>query len=367
MTQREREILRWIEADPMISQQELAERAGITRSSVGVHISNLIKKGCIAGRGYILPRGEYAVVVGAVNVDIGGRPDGKLVPADSNPGRVRMSLGGVGRNIAHNLALLGVDTRLITAFGDDANAERITASCTALGIDISRSLRVPGEATSTYLYIADADGEMAAAVSDMGIYERMTSAEMISRRDFIDSARALVLDANIPAETVEWLCTHTTAPIFADPVSTVKAEKLRCVLDRLHTLKPYRLEAEVLTGVAIRDDRSLHRAADALLSAGVGRVFLSLGPEGVLAADANERFLLPSRPERIVGTTGCGDAFMAGLVWAYMNSADLRGSALAGLAAACIAMESEETVNPLLCREELCRRVAAQNEVGINS
>ena len=54
MTQRERQILNWIEADPMISQQELADRAGITRSSVAVHISNLMKKGCIAGKGYIV-------------------------------------------------------------------------------------------------------------------------------------------------------------------------------------------------------------------------------------------------------------------------------------------------------------------------
>ena len=50
MTQRERQILQWIEADPMISQEALAERAGITRSSVAVHISNLMKKGYIAGR-----------------------------------------------------------------------------------------------------------------------------------------------------------------------------------------------------------------------------------------------------------------------------------------------------------------------------
>ena len=56
MTQRERQILQWIEADPMISQQEaLAERAGITRSSVAVHISNLMKKGYIAGKGYVRP------------------------------------------------------------------------------------------------------------------------------------------------------------------------------------------------------------------------------------------------------------------------------------------------------------------------
>lgn len=55
MTQRERQILQWIEADPMISQEALAERAGITRSSVAVHISNLMKKGYIAGKGYVAP------------------------------------------------------------------------------------------------------------------------------------------------------------------------------------------------------------------------------------------------------------------------------------------------------------------------
>ena len=103
MTQREQQILDWITEDPMISQEALAERAGITRSSVAVHISNLMKKGHIVGRGYILPAGGYVVVAGAVNVDIGGQSAGPLVGRDSNPGKVTVSMGGVGRNIAHNL------------------------------------------------------------------------------------------------------------------------------------------------------------------------------------------------------------------------------------------------------------------------
>ena len=70
MTQREQQILSLIQADPMISQQELAEALGITRSSVAVHISNLIKKGYIAGKGYVVRSGNYAVVVGGVNMDI---------------------------------------------------------------------------------------------------------------------------------------------------------------------------------------------------------------------------------------------------------------------------------------------------------
>ena len=73
MTQREKEILELIAQDPMIQQQTIADRLGITRSSVAVHISNLTKKGFLAGKGYVIRSGNYAAVVGGFNVDIGGR------------------------------------------------------------------------------------------------------------------------------------------------------------------------------------------------------------------------------------------------------------------------------------------------------
>ena len=364
MTERERQILRWIEEDPLISQRELAERAGITRSSVGVHISNLMKKGLISGRGYVLSGGEYTAVVGGVNVDVGGISRSALMPGDSNPGRVRVSLGGVGRNIAHNLALLGLDVRLITALGDDIYARNIIASCSELGIDVSHSLRVPGEATSSYLYLAGPGGEMALAVSDMEIYRHLTPEALSARLPWINKAGALVLDTNIPAESVEWLCRHAETDVFADPVSAVKAEKLRPVLDRLHTLKPNRLEAEVLSGVKITDERTLDRAADALLSAGVGRVFITLGPDGVLAADGNGRIRLPRRPGPEVNATGCGDAFTAALVWAHLRRFGLAGSAGAGLAAAAVAMAGEETINPAMSAEAILNSLNEESTVG---
>ncbi len=89
MTQREQQILDWITEDPMISQEALAERAGITRSSVAVHISNLMKKGHIVGRGYILPAGGYVVVAGAVNVDIGDSPPARWWGGIPTPARLR--------------------------------------------------------------------------------------------------------------------------------------------------------------------------------------------------------------------------------------------------------------------------------------
>ena len=294
MTKRERQILQLIESNPLISQQEIAEKMGITRSSVAVHISNLTKKGCIAGRGYVLRSGSYAVVVGGVNVDIGGRSFAPLVAADSNPGVVRMSLGGVGRNIAHNLSLLGTDVHLLTAYGDDLHGERVAASCSELGIDLSHALRVAGGVTSTYVYLADQHGEMALAVSDMEICKRITPAYLASQLSLLQNAQVVVADANLSAESLQYLAENCTVPLFVDPVSTVKAEKLRPILGKIHTLKPNRLEAELLSGVPIQTEADLNRAADVLTELGVHRMFISLGAQGVFAVMGQQRLRLPT-------------------------------------------------------------------------
>ena len=357
MTQREQEILRLIEADPMISQQELADELGITRSSVAVHISNLVKKGYIAGKGYVLRSGVYAAVVGGVNMDIGGRSYGNLVAADSNPGVVTMSLGGVGRNIAHNLTLLGADVRMLTAFGDDLYGQKIAASCTELGIDMSHALKLPGEATSTYLYIAAPDGEMAIALSDMSVCQRIDGEYLAANLPTLQNARVVVADTNIPAESLLFLAENCQCPLFVDPVSTVKAEKIRPILHKIHTLKPNRLEAELLSGVPIRNNEDVAKAAKVLLEKGVSRIFISMGADGVYAASTEEELWLPNLPGNMVNTTGCGDAFMAALVWAFMEGLDLKQSALAGLAAGSIAMESAQTINPNMSEENLKARM----------
>ncbi len=348
MTQRERELLNALAENPMISQQELADKLGITRSSVAVHISNLMKKGYIAGKGYVLRSPSYAAVIGGVNMDIGGRSSAPLVAQDSNPGTVRMSLGGVGRNIAHNMALLGCGVRFLTAFGDDLYAQKIAASCGELGIDISQALTVPGEATSTYLFLSGPDGDMALAVNDMAIYRHVTPAYLRAHRSMLDNAQLIVVDTNIPEEAIAWLCENAKAPLFADPVSAAKAPKLSPVLGKLHTLKPNRMEAELLSGVRITDDESLARAAQVLLDTGLRRVFISLGGDGVYAADHTAALRLPCLPAKPVNATGAGDAFMAALAWAYLEGAGLEKTARLAQAAAAIAIEGAETINPAL-------------------
>jgi len=356
MTQRERQILNWIEANPLISQQELADKAGITRSSVAVHISNLMKKGYITGKGYIVHTAPYVTVVGGINMDIGGWPAEVPVARDSNPGQVRMSLGGVGRNIAHNMSLLGLDVRLIAPFGDDLYAQKIAASCGELGIDISQSPVIPGGHTSTYLFINDQNGDMALAVSDMEICAHLTPQALAARHQLLDGSQVVVLDTNIPAESISWLADNCRVPLFADPVSTAKAEKLRPVLGKLHTLKPNRIEAELLSGVTIRDRASLHMAAQKLLDTGLRRVFISLGADGVYAADHTQGLHLPVISGDMHNTTGCGDAFMAAIAWAYLRGTDLESTARLGLAASAISMEGNETINPALNESSLLAR-----------
>ena len=358
MTQREREILQLIEADPMIQQQDIADALGIARSSVAVHISNLTRKGYIAGKGYVLRSGSYAVVVGGVNVDIGGRSHAPLIPADSNPGTVSVSLGGVGRNIAHNLSLLGADVRLLTAYGDDLHGQQVISSCASLGIDLTRALKIPGGTTSTYLYLTDEHGEMALAVSDMSICEKITPEYLAENLSLLQNAQVVVADANIPAKALLWLAENCAAPLFIDPVSVTKAEKLRPILEKVHTLKPNRLEAELLSGVKIEKPEDVEAAAKKLLKLGVRRVFLSLGADGVLAATGDQLLHLPNIPGHMVNTTGCGDAAMAAIVWAYLEGLDLTQSARAALAAGSIAMESAQTIHPNMSAEALKERMA---------
>ena len=354
MTQRERQILEWIRENPLISQQELAEKAGITRSSAAVHISNLMKKGYIAGRGYLLRTAPYIVVVGGVNMDIGAVSHAPLVARDSNPGRVTTSLGGVGRNIAHNLCLLGEQVSMITVLGQDGFAQSVRDNASDIGLDLTHSATIPGGHTGTYLFIDDCDGDMALAVNDMGIYDHITPEFLRQRLEFINRAGLVVVETNVPEESLQWLCEHCTAPILADPVSTIKAPRLKPVLGKLTALKPNRMEAELLSGVRIETDADIERAADALLATGLRQVYISLGGDGVFAKNAAGETARVACPRVTVqNATGGGDAMAAALAACITQDRTLAESAQLAIGAGALACTSEETIHPGMSWENI--------------
>lgn len=287
-------------------------------------------------------------VVGGANTDICGRPAQALVRHDSAPGQVSVRHGGVGRNIACDLARLGLRTRFVTALGDDGFGASVAEGCRSCGVDMSLTRIVPGARSPVYLYLSDEKGEMDAAVSDMEVMAALTPAYLRAHLSELDESDAVVLDGNLPEETIAFLCEKLRAPIVADPVSTAKATRFASVLGRLAAIKPNLLEARALTGKQNPED-----CADALLRSGVGSVFLSLGAKGLLAASGEERVLLPCEKTELVSATGAGDAATAAIVWATVRGLGLAAAARAAVMAGAIAAASEEASPPLLRAEKL--------------
>ena len=293
-------------------------------------------------------------VIGAVNMDISGTPANELRTGDSNPGRVSLSPGGVGRNIAENLRLMGRKVSLITMMGEDTYGNVIREQCLNAGIDLQFSFTDPLGRTSTYLCVNEADGDVHAAIADMSIYEQLTPARLEPLLPVLNKGAMLIADANLPEETLGWLARNIIIPIAADPVSRAKAERLRPLIPKLTLIKPNVPETELLTGMAISGDGDLGRAADVLHRMGVRRVYISLGGRGVWADDTREGGeLIPCFPGVIVNTTGCGDAFVAGAVDAFLTGLGTLEAARRGLAASAVCASDGAAVNPRLSREAI--------------
>ncbi len=289
---------------------------------------------------------KTVVVIGAVNMDICGRPDKAPRMKDSNPGTVSFSPGGVGRNIAHNLCLLDIDVKFIAAIGDDVYGDSVYESCVRLGMDMHLSRRMSGGRTSSYLYVTDENGDMLVGVSDTDISASITPEYLKAHIKEINAADAVVIDANLTRETVAWIAENVTAPLYADPVSAAKAERLRPALSKLTAFKPNEFEAKSMTN----ETTSLF-AAEALLREGVKKVFVSLGSDGIVAAEGSEIIKLPCETTEIVNCTGCGDAATAAIIWAGVNGLGIVESASAAMKAAAMCAACSETINSELCPE----------------
>ena len=349
MTQREQEILNILKQEPTISQNDIASRLGITRSSVAVHITNLLKKGYLLGKGYIVQDEPYILVIGGSNIDIQGFPKEKLIQRDSNIGTVKMSLGGVGRNIAENCARLGVPTRLMSVIGDDPYGQKILKEAQAIGLNMQDTVVLSGESTSTYLSILDETHDMAMAINHMDSIEKLTVDHIRAKRSIIEHAQLVVLDTNLSQAVLDHLLTqYPKTKFFVDTVSTKKAMKIKDHLKNIHTLKPNRMEAEVLT-------RSSEKTP--LLELGsqlkCKRSFISLGSQGVQVFEGKTHLHFPTKPIEVVNATGAGDAFMAGLVYAYLKGYDIKETCLTAMAASRLALSHPDTINPNLNEQSL--------------
>ncbi|WP_425447182.1 PfkB family carbohydrate kinase [Dethiothermospora halolimnae] len=357
MTSREKEILNILRSNPLISQQQLAKELGITRSSVAVHIGNLIKKGHIKGKGYILNEERYITVIGGTNIDIQGFTGNKLILNDSNPGSVKTSLGGVGRNIAENTTKLGIKTKLISVLGNDLYGKRILKECRMAGIDMDNCLVINGN-TSTYLSILDENRDMKVAISDMDNFSQMNVDYIKQKNSIINKSKIVVIDTNIDYEVIEYILSNFNDKVFfLDAVSTTKCKKVKDLIGKFHTIKPNKIEAEALSGIKINKEEDLNKALDYFLQKGVKKVFISLGEDGVFYGDENTKGIIRSPKINVVNATGAGDAFMAGLIYSYINNYNIHYSSVFSMTSSILALSHEDTINPNISVENINKKI----------
>lgn len=295
----------------------------------------------------------YAVIIGGANIDICGIPSSDFVPNDSNPGKITMTYGGVARNIAQLLCQLGIKVVFISAFGDDALSQGMMSSCEKLGMDISHSCFLKNRSGSVYNFITDKNGDMIAAVNDMEIYSEINRDFIKERLDIINGADMCFIDANNTESTLEYFMKNCRVPIFTDPVSSVKAVKLKGVLPYLYAIKPNAMEASVLTGIDVTDEKSAGKSAEAFLSLGIKRVYISLGGMGVYASDGETSRLYEPIKTPIVNTNGAGDSFTSAIIYSYLSGYSFSDGVRLGLAASSMCLRTDKTVNENINAETL--------------
>jgi pseudouridine kinase len=346
-------ILDLIQANPFVSQQELAERLGLTRSAVASHIAQLTRDGRLLGRAYILPGTEPILVAGGANLDRIARCAGPVAMGSSNPVSVTESFGGVARNVAENLARVGLPVRLLTAVGDDPAGTALLRQARELGMDTGACLVAADRPTGTYTALLQPDGEMVLALADMDVMDRLTREVFLNRRSHWASTRLRVADCNLPGEVLDVLVEDSRregVELILVAVSEPKMKRLPERLEGVSAMILNRGELAARLGYSLKNRKALFVAARALQAQGVARVVVTLGAEGVLCIDGrDEPVVLPAPKAHVVDVTGAGDAFSAGLVAGLVRfQGDLRRACRLGLRLAALTLASASSVAPTL-------------------
>lgn len=289
----------------------------------------------------------YVLVVGASIIDIVGFSSVNYRPQTSNPGRIKVSLGGVSRNIAETTARLGINTKFISVIGDDENGKKILEHSKQMGYDMSDSLFLRNSTTPTYLAVLNEKGEMVSAVVDVQSLNQLDISFIKSKSEIINNADFAFVDANNPTLLEYILKTHSGITRFIlDPISTAKAETVKHLMQYFHTVKPNRFEAEVMVGFKLDSTKALIKAAEVMLKTGVKNVFISLDENGVFYATKTQKGILRASSSNVVNVTGAGDSFVAGLAHGYMNNLSFKDTLKFSIAASLLTITTEGTIHP---------------------
>lgn len=301
------------------------------------------------------------LVVGSSNIDLVASVDRLPSRGETVLGyRFAQSFGGKGANQAVAAARAGAEVAFLSKLGADANGRLIEQHLAAQGLSRPILLRDAEFPTGVAMILVDLSGENQIAVVP-GSNGRLTPADLRQHRELIAGARVLLLQMEIPRETVfEALrlgreCGLTTI-LNPAPAAPLPSDLLRLV----DILTPNESEAQVLTGSADPAE-----AARILTDRGVGTVVVTCGANGAFLATGNDVTHIPGFLVETIDSTGAGDAFNGALACAVAEGVPIKSAIVRANAAGALAttgrgaQESMPTKDDI---EQLCRSGVRQME-----
>lgn len=284
-------------------------------------------------------------VVGACNIDIGARCDHRLIMRDSNPAKIKITIGGVGHNIAKNIANLTDQVYFVSLFGDDHFGHLAYKTCTSEGLDLSFSKIKGNSFQSLYMAILDETGDMCVAVNDMAIILDLKAKDLDDLKATISDEDMLLVDNNLNEEMINYICKEFRGVKFTDAISVNKAHKLNAVLDQIDILKVNIYEAEKLVGHRLTDEESIVKGLLVLAKKGVKKILLSFR-DGVYFAHGKHvyRYLHHATKANIKNATGAGDALLGAYIAGLKNGKSDDEAIRDGLIISLVTIEDEKTV-----------------------
>lgn len=300
---------------------------------------------------------SHILVIGAASIDTKGHAQQPIQVGTSTPGAIRVTVGGVGRNIAENLARLGEPVVLLSAVGDDGSGRRILQQAADCGIDARHVVVDPLHRTAAYLAVTDQTGNPLLSIDDMAITrELITPSFIYQRRALFRDARLVLLDANLSPETLRTifgLARRYDLRVCADPTTATLAPRLRPYLPDLTLVVPNAAEAEALCNVQVTDRESALAAAQKLVTMGALIAIVTLGATGLVYATSQESGHIPAIEVEIADLTGAGDALTAAVVFGLLNDLPVDEAVRLGTSAAALTLQSRHAVCTNLSLERL--------------
>ncbi len=303
---------------------------------------------------------EKITVFGSFNVDLMGRAPHLPVPGETVKGGLfRQGPGGKGFNQAVAAHKAGADVAVIAKLGRDPLAQIALQTMDELSISKEHLLFDETQPTGTALIMVDDRTAENMIMIEPGANDTISDADLAGVADAIKSSAYLLLQLEINQDANEKAAALAKKNGVRVIINTAPYQPISdTFLNGAYLVTPNEVEAEELTGIAIKDLASADRAAAVFFSKGVQNVIITLGSRGVYLNDGKSSQIVPAYRVDAIDTTGAGDAFNGGLIAALAEGKSLPQAVGFANALAALSVQRLGTTTSMPTREEIDRFLA---------